>query len=175
MSPVRFEVTTAASPDQVLRALTDFSDRRLETWRRTLDPRTFEVRELGDTWAVARESTAGSPFWVVNRYDWADPTVIRTTVVEGSWGGSGDGTVRVHPADGGGSRVQAEWTHTGVRRTRERILISLINHVPMRTLVAHLWVEALDRFARSELDLRPGPRHGDQRRTCVPTSWGRSR
>lgn len=59
---MRFEVTTLASPEQVLRALTDFSDRRPEIWRRTLDPRTYEVRELGDTWAVARESTSGSPF-----------------------------------------------------------------------------------------------------------------
>ena len=148
---MRFEVATLASPEQVREALTDFSDRRLEIWRRTLDPRTYEVHELGDTWAVARESTAGSPFWVVNRYDWADPTVIRTTVVEGSWGGSGGGTIRIHPADGGGSRVQAEWTHTDIGRTRDKILISMINRFPMRTLVSRLWVEALDRYAQSEL------------------------
>ena len=172
---MRFEVTTLASPEQVLRALTDFSDRRPEIWRRTLDPRTYEVRELGDTWAVARESTSGSPFWVVNRYDWADPTVIRTTVVEGSWGGSGEGTVRIHPTDRGGSRVQAEWTHTGVHRTWEKVLIFLINRFPMRTLVSRLWVEALDRFARSDTDPRPDQRHVHVRRTCVPTTWGRSR
>ena len=148
---MRFEVATLASPEQVREALTDFSDRRLEIWRRTLDPRTYEVRELGDTWAVARESTAGSPFWVVNRYDWADPRVIRTAVVEGSWGGSGDGTFRIHPADGGGSRLQAEWTHTDIGRTRDKVLISMINRFPMRTLVSRLWVEALDRYAQSEL------------------------
>ncbi len=147
---MRFEVTTLASPEQVRVALTDFSDRRLETWRRTLDPRTYEVRELGDTWGVARESTAGSPFWVVNRYDWADPTVIRTTVVEASWGGSGDGTFRIHPADGGGSRVQTEWTHTGVRRPLDKVLIFMINRFPIRTLVSRLFVGALDRYAQSE-------------------------
>jgi len=147
---MRFEVTTVASPEQVLEALTDFSDRRLETWRRTLDPRTYDVRERGDTWAVARESTAGSPFWVVNRYDWADPTVVRTTVVEGSWGGSGDGTFRIHPADGGGSRVRAEWTHTGVRRPRDKVLIFMINRFPVRTIVSRLFVGALDRYAQSE-------------------------
>lgn len=32
-------------------------------WHRTLDPKTYELRERGSTWAVARESTAGSPFW----------------------------------------------------------------------------------------------------------------
>jgi hypothetical protein len=150
VSPVRFEVTTTASPEQVLSALTDFSDRRLETWRRTLDPRTYEVRELGDTWAVARESTAGSPFWVVSRYDWSDPAVVRATVVEASWGGSGDGTFRIHPAEGGGSRVQAEWSHTGVRRPRDKVLIALIHRFPMRSFISRMWVKALDDHARSE-------------------------
>jgi len=46
----------------VLRALTDFTERRPQIWSRTLDPRTYEVRELGDTWAVAKEGTARSPF-----------------------------------------------------------------------------------------------------------------
>ena len=77
---MRFEVTTLASPEQVREALTDFTDRRLQIWNRTLDPKTYQVRALGDTWAVAHESTAGSPFWVVSRYDWADPTVVRWTI-----------------------------------------------------------------------------------------------
>ena len=68
---MRFEVTTHASPEQVREALTDFTDRRARIWNRTLDPKAYEVRAVGDTWAVARESTAGSPFWVVSRYDWS--------------------------------------------------------------------------------------------------------
>lgn len=74
---VRFDLETRASPDQVRRTLTDFTDRRLEIWRRTLDPKTYELRDLGEHWAVARESTPGSPFWVVVRYDWSDPEVVR--------------------------------------------------------------------------------------------------
>lgn len=151
MSPMRFDVTTRASPEQVRAALTDFTDRRLQIWNRTLDPKTYEVRAAGDTWAVARESTAGSPFWVVSRYDWSDPSVIRTTVEEGSWGGGGTGSIRIAPADGGGSRVHAEWTHTGVTRTRDRVLLSLIDSFPMRRMVAGLWVKALDRYAQSDL------------------------
>ena len=73
---------------------------------------------------MARESTAGSPFRVVSRYDWADRTVLRMTVQESSWGGSGTGSVRVAPLDGGGSRVHAEWTHTGVARTRDKVLLA---------------------------------------------------
>jgi hypothetical protein len=46
--------TTRASPEQVLRALTDFTESHLETWNRTLDPKTYELRESGQTWAVAQ-------------------------------------------------------------------------------------------------------------------------
>jgi hypothetical protein len=148
---MRFEVTTLASPEQVREALTDFSDRRLQIWRRTLDPKTYEVRALGDTWAVARESTAGSPFWVVSRYEWADPTVIRMTVEECSWGGSGAGSVRIAPVDGGGSRAHVEWTLTGASRTRDKVLLPLMHSFPLRRFIAHEWVKALDRYAQSEL------------------------
>lgn len=148
---MRFEVTTHASPEQVREALTDFTERRLQIWNRTLDPKAYEVRALGDTWAVARESTAGSPFWVVSRYDWADPTVIRMTVEEASWGGSGTGSVRVVPAGDGGSRVHAEWTHTGVSRTRDKVLLALIHSFPVRRMIAREWVKALDRCTQSDL------------------------
>jgi hypothetical protein len=151
---MRFDVTTRASPQQVRQALTDFTDRRLQIWNRTLDPRTYEVRELGDTWAVARESTARSPFWVVCRYDWADPTMIRWTVEESSWGGSGMGSVRITPLDGGGSRVHAEWTYTGASRTRDKVMLSLISRFPMRRMIARGWEKALDRYAQSDLGKR---------------------
>lgn len=148
---MRFDVTTHASPEQVREALTDFTDRRLQIWNRTLDPRTYEVRALGDTWAVARESTAGSPFWVVARYDWADPTEIRFVIEESSWGGSGSGSARISPADGGGSRVAAEWTYTGATRTRDKVMLSMIQRFPMRHVIARGWRKALNRYAGSEL------------------------
>ena len=148
---MRFEVTTLASPEQVREALTDFTDRRLQIWNRTLDPKTYEVRELGDTRAVARESTSGSPFWVVSRYDWSDPTVLRWTVEESSWGGSGTGSVRIAPCDGDGTRVHAEWTYTGASRTRDKVMLSLIPRYPLSRLIARGWVKALDRYAQSGL------------------------
>jgi hypothetical protein len=147
---MRFDVTTRASPEHVRRALTDFSDRRLQIRSRSLDPRTYEVRALGDTWAVARESTAGSPFWVVAGYDWSDPAVLQFTVEECSWGGSGAGSVRIDPLDGGGSLVHAEWTYTGAHRTRDKVMLSLIQRFPMRRIIARGWVKALDRYAQSD-------------------------
>jgi hypothetical protein len=64
---VRFDLKTKASPEQVFRALTDFTDARLQNWNRTLDPKTYELRDSGETWAVARESSPRSPLWVVVR------------------------------------------------------------------------------------------------------------
>lgn len=42
---MRFELTTKVSPEQVQRAMTDFTDRRLEIWRKTLGPMAYEVHE----------------------------------------------------------------------------------------------------------------------------------
>jgi hypothetical protein len=54
-----------------LQPLLDVTKRGVLNW--------LQVHELGDSWAVARESTPGSPFWVVTRYDWSDPTMVRWT------------------------------------------------------------------------------------------------
>jgi hypothetical protein len=88
---MRFDIETQASPEQVHRALTNFTEERLHIWNRTLDPKTYELREHGSNWAVARESTPRSPFWVVARYDWTDPSVVRWTVVQSSYRGGGQG------------------------------------------------------------------------------------
>lgn len=143
---VRFELSTQASPEQVRRALTDFSDRRLQVWERTLDPKTYELRDLGDTWAVARESTPGSPFWVVVRYDWSDPDVVRWTVTESSYGGGGEGSVRTSPLGNGGSRVLADWSYTNAPLLQKMVLF-VIQHRPLSLLVSRMWASALDRFA----------------------------
>ncbi|GAA0495781.1 hypothetical protein Ade02nite_18140 [Paractinoplanes deccanensis] len=146
---MRFDVDTKASPELARRAFTDFTDHRPRIWNRTLDPRKYELRELGDTWAVAREGTAGSPFWVVVRYDWSDPGVIRWTTVESSYGGAGDGLVRITPGTGGGSHVHAEWENTGARAT-QRPLLFLLHLPPMQRLIARLWTTTLDRYAEHE-------------------------
>ena len=145
---MRFDIKTKASPEQVLRALTDFTDARLQTWNRTLDPETYELRDSGQTWAVARESTPRSPFWVVVRYDWSDPESVRTTVVESSYGGGGEGLVKIAPGDDGGSRVHAEWNYTGARLLQRPVLF-LVQHGPMSLLISRMWASAFDRYAEN--------------------------
>ena len=145
---MRFNLTSDASPDQVLQALTDFSERRPRIWHRTLDPRTYELRELGDTWAVALESTARSPFWVVERYDWSDPSLVRWTDVDTSWGGLGSGEVRITPADGG-SRIEARWTNGSANGVRDKVLLWLLHRGPMHRVIARMWRKTLDEYARA--------------------------
>ncbi|GIJ56931.1 SRPBCC family protein [Virgisporangium aurantiacum] len=144
---MRFDIETKATPEQVRRALTDFTQDRVRIWNRTLDPKTYELREQGPTWAVARESTPRSPFWAVARYDWSDPAVIRWTVVESSYGGGGEGVVRVTPRGDGGSLVHAEWGNTAPRR--QKALLFLLHLVPNR-MIARMWASALDRYALSQ-------------------------
>ena len=144
---MRFDFTTMASPDQVLEAMTDFSDRRLQIWHKTLDPKVYEVRELGDTWAVAREGSPRVPWWVVVRYDWSDPSLIRWTEVESNHGDDGDGSMRIEPDGAGGSRVYVEWSTHPVRM-HDRIAMWLL-HQTMNHVIARVWRKALDRHALS--------------------------
>ena len=147
---MRFELTTRATPEQVLRALTDFTEHRLEIWSRTLDPATYELREQGATWAVARESTPRSPFWVVARYDWSDPTHVRWTEVENSYGGHGTGSIRITPVPDGGSHLDVEWSSRDPARLRYRVMLFLLHHGPMHRMIARMWTAALDRYAATE-------------------------
>ena len=108
---------------------------------------TYELRESGQTWAVARESSPRSPFWVVVRYDWSNAETVRWTVVDSSYGGGGEGLVRIAPRVDGGSQVHAEWTYTGAR-LMQRPVIFLINH-GMGRFISRMWTSALDRYAES--------------------------
>jgi hypothetical protein len=55
---------------------------------------------------------------------------------ETSWGGSGTGSIRIAPVDGGSSRVHAEWTYTGASRTRDKVMLCLIHRFPLRLIIA---------------------------------------
>lgn len=141
---MRFDLATRASPEQVLEAMTDFTDRRLSIWR-TLDPEVYEVREVGDAWAVAREGSPRSPFWVVVRYDWADPRVVRWTELETNHGDPGEGFMRIRPHAGGGSELHVEWGTHPVR-LRHKVALWLLHHT-MNRPIAWMWRRDLDRFA----------------------------
>lgn len=144
---MRFDLTTKASPEQVLRAMTDFTERRLEIWHKTLASDVYELRECGDTWAVAREGSPRVPFWVVVHYDWSDPTLIRWTEVESNHGEGGAGSMSIAPGDGSGSQVHVEWDTHAVR-ARDRVAMFLLHHT-MNRVIARMWRKAFDRYAET--------------------------
>jgi len=89
---------------------------------------------------------------VVARYDWSDPAVVRWTVDESSYGGHGTGSVRIAPADDGGSRLHVEWDYTDISRRRDKVMLFLIQRFPMSHLISRMWASALDRYAQSDPD-----------------------
>jgi hypothetical protein len=94
---------------------------------------------------------------VVAHYDWSDPDVIRMSVRESSYGGAGDGTVRVQPGPDGGSRLQVEWENTDAARLWQKVLLIVMHKGPVGRLVSRLWASSLDRYAESEGRGEPPP------------------
>ncbi len=112
---------TSASPESVLEAARDFSERRADMWPDVYIEH-LEVHEQGDTWA---DVTEGNPWpigfvWERLRYDWSQPGVLTGTVVDSNIFKPGSSwELRATPRDGGGSRVEL----IGIRHLRGRGLL----------------------------------------------------
>ena len=94
---MRLDFETRASPAQVRRALTDLSERRPKTWRRSLNPKSSKVLDSRATPTVAKESSARSPFWVVCLYAWSDQDAVRWVITESKYGGPASAKVLAAP------------------------------------------------------------------------------
>jgi hypothetical protein len=144
----RFHFETTATPEQAFRAFTDFSDRRLAVWSKSLDPTKYEVRERGDTSAVAREGSAGTRMWVLLRYEW-EPGVVRWSLLDSDHCGAGRGEVRISPRKGAGSRVDVLIHHSEPRGMRGTAIL-LVQRVLGPVLFPRIWKSALDRLGADQ-------------------------
>jgi len=142
----QFRLETAATPAQVFEAFTDFSDRRLETWKGSLDPKKYELRERGDQWAVCKEGSAPLNIWVVLRYEWEPPGTIRWSLVESDHCGRGTGTIDITPAEASGSIVDATIDHADPRGFRGRAILGLQGLIGPLAF-PRMWKKSLDRCA----------------------------
>ena len=142
----RYSLTTKAKPEQVFAAFTDFGDRRLEVWRKSLDPAKYEVREQGEGWAVVREGSAGVTIWVLLRYEWQEPGTITWALLDSDHCDGGRGEIRVAPGERGGSRVDVVIDHHGGRGLRGRAIL-LMQWLIGPVVFPRLWRAALDRMA----------------------------
>ena len=144
-----FALDTKATPDQVVAALTDFTDRRVEIWEGTLDPEKYQVRELGDTWAVVREGSAHPSIWAVERYDWSESGTVKWAAQESNFCEPGSGLeVSITENGNGGSHVEGEW-HRAPSGLQGDMLVAMGRIVGPK-MIPKLWTAALDRYADAE-------------------------
>jgi polyketide cyclase/dehydrase/lipid transport protein len=145
----RYSFETTATPQQAFDAFTDFSDRRLQTWKGTLDPKKYELRDQGDSWAVVREGSGGMNIWVVLRYEWEPPGAIRWTLVDSNHCDSGSGRIGIRPGHDGGSIVETEIDQSQPRGLKGRAILGMQRLVGP-VLFPRLWKRALDRYAAQQ-------------------------
>ncbi|MDT7596976.1 MAG: hypothetical protein QOJ06_2522 [Pseudonocardiales bacterium] len=144
----RCSLETTATPEQVFRAFTDFSDRRLDIWRKTLDPKKYELCEHGDTWAVVKEGSAGTKIWVLLRYEWQEPGTIHWSVLDSDHCDAGTGDITIVPRPGGGSTVNVIFDHQDPRGLSGRAIL-LMQRLLGPIAFPRLWKAALDRLAET--------------------------
>jgi hypothetical protein len=127
MPRVELRMRTALPPERLMGAMLDFTEARPELWPR-LSRKFYEVYEVGETFAVVKEGTAGPPFsvWARERYDWSTPWKVSWTVEESNFCTPGSGVViTVSSSEGGGSDVLLEWQREPTN-PRGRIALSMV-------------------------------------------------
>ena len=134
MPTIRFTVSSPASCSDIAAALTDFGARRPQVWR-NLDPTSYRVHAQGETWGDVTEgvSKAGS-FWERSRYDWSQPNLVRTTLIDSNVLAPGSfWQYELRPTPGGGTEVTCTVHRLG-KNLRGRILVTLVGIVGPRVI-----------------------------------------
>jgi polyketide cyclase/dehydrase/lipid transport protein len=149
MPQVEMDIETTLSPQTVLDALTDFSDKRPDIWP-GIDPELYEVRSIGETEALIKEgsSTPGMKIWAIEHYDWSEPGTVKWTVMESNFSSPGDFvSAKVTPKDGGSS-IHITWNRTGANFLGKFVarVIKLTNGKPVAASIR----KALDRMEKQQ-------------------------
>jgi hypothetical protein len=150
MAHVKLDVDTLLSPESVIDALTDFSERRPEIWP-GLHSSLYEVRSVGDTWAEVKEGSQapGMTVWAIEGYDWSVPGTVSWTIKESNlFAPGGSVSAQVDPGVGGGSRIHVTWNRTGVG-LKGRILVGVIKLSGGKPVAASI-KQGLDKNLESE-------------------------
>ena len=85
MATIHMKVTTTATPEQFVAALTDFGPGRSQLFGNSADD-YLKVHDEGPHYADVTEGSRGS--WERLHYDWSDPTHVEMkTTASNIWGG----------------------------------------------------------------------------------------
>ena len=90
----------AYAPEDVIKTLVDFSDRRPLIWRETSHPEVYRLHSLTATGADVTEGVPVS--WSREQYDWSEPRFVRLRQIDSNMARPG-GTItyRIAPTPGG--------------------------------------------------------------------------
>jgi len=121
MSVVHIVIESSLSPQQVLDAACDFSERRADVFP-AVSVKRLEVHELGDTWADVTEGTRAGPVvnWERCRYDWSAPGEVTATVTDSNVYAPPSSWKLSAMATPGGSRVEMWWVREFRRGPKAR-------------------------------------------------------
>lgn len=128
MPRVDVEMDSTAQPEEIRRALLDFTDRRPHIWP-GIDPAQYKVIEIGDSSALIREGSKmpGGGVWAVERYDWSNPETITWTVEESNFCLPGSYvSSTITPKPGGGSHIHVTWNRTGSTLLGKMIAMGIV-------------------------------------------------
>jgi len=98
------------APEDVIRTLVDFSDRRPLIWRETSHPAVYRLHRLAATEA---DVTEGVPIsWSRERYDWSEPGFVRLRQIDSNMASPG-GTITYRvTATPGGCHIECDRSRT---------------------------------------------------------------
>lgn len=144
MSTVHVVHESTLSPDQVLAAAHDFSERRADVFP-AVSVNRLTVHALGDTWADVTEGTRAGPVvnWERCRYDWSTPGSVTATVTDSNVYALPSSWKIAATATPGGSRVEMWWIREFRRGPRGRLFGTAFRHFGDRIFA---------RYARQTLD-----------------------
>jgi hypothetical protein len=146
MAKLTYNAETAASPEAVIAAARDFTDRRPDLWPQ-LDRSYYEVHEVGEGHAVITEGTESmGGIWARERYEWPEPDLVRASVQDSNVFRSGVWELRARPRPGGGAHVEV-LNHRRARGIRGHLLGAMLQLAGRRMLAASL-EEALERVEK---------------------------
>lgn len=126
MTTIHLTATTSVAPERIIRALTDFTPQRLQTWP-NIDRRYYKVHEVQ---ATSAEVTEGSAFfggvWERAHYDWSQPGEITISVQSSNAFAPGSfWHYHIVADDRGGSRIDFTIHRVG-KNLKGRILATML-------------------------------------------------
>jgi hypothetical protein len=147
MAHVVTDKDTRATPQEVIGALTDFSDRRLELWP-NIDRKYYKVHQVSRSSAdVTEGSGVLGGVWERTHYDWSEPGKVHIRVEDSNAFRPGSSwSYSVEPRPDGGSHVHLEF----LRRPRNAkgVVLSALFSVAGRKIFGDFLEDTLHRLER---------------------------